>query len=424
VEKSLKIINIFIVFILFTQILFSQVRRIDFQKEQETKAQNQQTEEMLQTNNIIDARIAKRKQLEKSIVDLGVLDKIINDSLYTLGPGDILSVNIISAKPIYFEMIVSPEGKVDIPGLSTINLQGLTLKDGKEKIKKILDSKFINAEIFVQLVEVKLVKVFLTGAVVTPGATSVKASERIIDVIMSSGGIDDLGKMYNIELIREDTVTINGYNYLLHNDMRSNPYVKAGDVVYVPKADPYSETIMVRGATQKSGVYPIQKGEKLSSFLIRYNNFGKDIKISEINITRYKGKEKELFRIDMDKKFNSKYDMNFKLKPGDILEFPMISEVYVQGFVNVPGAYPFVSGYNAIDYVGLAGGNSESGNPKKVIIFRENGEKLKGFHISVERGDVIIVPPSMKYSLFDKTGVFGMISTLTSIILTIVVISK
>ncbi len=423
-KKSLKIINIFIVFILFTQILFSQVRRINFQKEQETKAQNQQTEEILQTNSIIDARIAKRKQLEKSIVDLGVLDKTINDSLYTLGPGDILSVNIISARPIYFEMIVSPEGKVDIPGLSTINLQGLTLKDGKEKIKKILDSKFINAEIFVQLVEIKLVKIFLTGAVVTPGATSVKASERVIDVLMSSGGIDDLGKMYNIELIREDTVTINGYNYLLHNDMSSNPYVKAGDVIYVPKADPYSETIMVRGATQKSGVYPIQKGEKLSSFLIRYNNFGKDIKISEINITRYKGKEKKLFRIDMDKKSNSKYDMNFKLKPGDILEFPMILEVYVQGFVNVPGAYPFVSGYNAIDYVGLAGGNSESGNPKKVIIFRENGEKLKGFHIPVERGDVIIVPPSVKYSLFDQTGVFGMISTLTSIILAVVVISK
>ncbi len=165
-------------------------------KNQETKEQNQQTEEIFQTNNIINARIAKRKQLEKSIVDLGVLDKTINDSLYTIGPGDILSVNIISAKPIYFEMIVSPEAKVDIPGLTTVDLKNLYLMEGKEKIKKVLNEKFINADIFIQLVQVKLIKVFLTGAIVSQGAISVKASERVIDVIMSSGGVDDLAKLY------------------------------------------------------------------------------------------------------------------------------------------------------------------------------------------------------------------------------------
>lgn len=419
-KKLLKIINIIVVFILFTQILFSQVRRIDFQKNQETKEQNQQTEEILQTNNIINARIAKRKQLEKSIVDLGVLDKTINDSLYTIGPGDILSVNIISAKPIYFEMIVSPEGKVDIPGLTTINLDGLSLKDGKEKIRNNLENKFINSEIFVQLVEVKLVKAFLTGAVVNPGAKPVKASERIIDIIMSTGGIDDLGKMYNIELTRNDSVIIlNGYDYLLHNDMSNNPYVKAGDVIKVTKADPYSETIIVRGATKKSGIYPIPKDEKLSDFLMRYDNFNNDIKISEINITRNRGKKKEIFNIK-----NDKDNFNFKLKPGDIIEFPMTSEVYVQGFVNVPGAYPFVSGYKAIDYIGLAGGNSENGNAKKVIIFRRNGKKLKGFHTTIKRGDVIVIPPSLKYSLFDRTGIFGALATIVSITLSIIIISE
>lgn len=419
-KKLFKTIVSIVIFLFFIQLLFSQVRRIDFQKNQETKEQNQQTEEIFKTNNVINARIAKRKQLEKSIVDLGVLDKTINDSLYIIGPGDILSVNIISAKPIYFEMIVSPEGKVDIPGLTTINLDGLSLKDGKEKIKNNLENKFINSEIFVQLVEVKLVKVFLTGAVINPGATSVKASERVIDIIISSGGINELGKMYNVELTRNDSaIILNGYDYLLHNDMSNNPYVKAGDVINVKKADPYSETIAVRGATNKTGLYPIQKDEKLSNFLMRYDDFGSAIKIEQINITRYKDDKKRTINIDMIN--NSK---NIKLKPGDILEFPMISEIYVQGFVNVPGAYPFVSGYKAIDYIGLAGGNNENGNAKRVIIIRKNGEKLKGFHTTIKRGDVIVVPPSMKYSLFDETGVFGVISTLTSIILGIVVISK
>lgn len=419
-KKLFKTIVSIVIFLFFIQLLFSQVRRIDFQKNQETKEQNQQTEEIFKTNNVINARIAKRKQLEKSIVDLGVLDKTINDSLYIIGPGDILSVNIISAKPIYFEMIVSPEGKVDIPGLTTINLDGLSLKDGKEKIKNNLENKFINSEIFVQLVEVKLVKVFLTGAVINPGATSVKASERVIDIIISSGGINELGKMYNVELTRNDSaIILNGYDYLLHNDMSNNPYVKAGDVINVKKADPYSETIAVRGATNKTGLYPIQKDEKLSNFLMRYDNFGSAIKIEQINITRYKDDKKRTINIDMIN--NSK---NIKLKPGDILEFPMISEIYVQGFVNVPGAYPFVSGYKAIDYIGLAGGNNENGNAKRVIIIRKNGEKLKGFHTTIKRGDVIVVPPSMKYSLFDETGVFGVFSTMVSIILTIVVLTE
>ncbi|MEA1986576.1 MAG: SLBB domain-containing protein [Candidatus Marinimicrobia bacterium] len=417
--KFFKLISIIILSILFSSLLFSQVSRIDFQHNQEIKEENQQTENMLQTNNIINARIAKRKQLEKSIVDLGVLDKIINDSIYVLGPGDILSVNIITAKPIYFETIISPEAKIDIPGMATIDLKDLSLSAGKGKIKKILNEKFINADISVQLVQVKLVKVFLTGAVINPGAISVKASERVVDIILSSGGVDELGKMYSVELIRNDSVSIlNGYDYLLRNDLESNPYVQSGDIINVPKADPYTESIMVRGATKKSGVYSIQEDEMLKNFLRRYNNFGNEVDIAKISITREIGKKKKIFNI----KLRNTSQKEFILKPGDILEFPMTSEVYVQGFVNVPGAYPFVSGYSAIDYIGLAGGNNENGNTKKVIIFRENGEKLKGFHIKIERGDIIVIPPSLKYSLFDKTGLFGSLATIVLIVSNVVLI--
>ena len=81
-KKSLKIINIFIVFILFTQILFSQVRRIGFE---ENIIQNNQTNQNQESQSDI---LAKGMEYD-------ILEKAIDPKSYILGAGDILTITLL-----------------------------------------------------------------------------------------------------------------------------------------------------------------------------------------------------------------------------------------------------------------------------------------------------------------------------------------
>ena len=404
-KKSLKIINIFIVFILFTQILFSQVRRIGFEENKTFVNQSQET----QSNQLI-----------MKGTEFDILEKTIDSKLYILGAGDILSINIISVESQYLAVSISPEGFVEIPRIGNTKIAGMSLFDGKKAIISLLEKHILNTQIDVQLKKMREFKIHLTGAFKNPGLKSVRPTDRVIDIIRSAGGIKNLGKFYEIHIIHsDDTETIiDGYNYVNKGDLRSNPFIRQGDLIFVPKADPFTETITVSGATKNKGIYPLIEGEKLSEFLHQYNTFGSDISTYLVNVIRKIEGGLQYYTIDVignDPKIEKK---DIILKPNDIIELSKKLEVYVQGKVNRPGSYYFIGGYKMIDYIGLAGGNTSQGDVEKSTIIR-NGQKIKmkGLDTAVKRGDIIIVPRSFSDVLIGEFNILGVVSSVASIIL-------
>ena len=402
-KKSLKIIGIIVVFILSTQILFSQVRRIGFEENKTSVNQLRETQS--------DQLIIKGTEFD-------ILEETIDPKLYILGAGDMLSINIISAESQYLVVSISPEGYVEIPHIGDTKIAGMSLFDGKKAIISLLEKHILNTQIDVQLKKMREFKIHLTGALKNPGLKAVKPIDRVIDIIRSAGGIENLGKFYEIHIIHSNgtETIINGYNYVNKGDLLSNPFIRQGDLIFVPKADPFTETITVSGATKNKGIYPLIEGEKLSEFLHEYNNFGSDIKTYSVNITRKNNDGIQYYTIDVmgnDSKIERK---DIVLKPNDIIELSKKLEVYVQGKVNRPGSYHFIGDYKVIDYIGLAGGNTNQGNIAKSIIIR-NGQKIKGLDTDVERGDIIIVPRSFSDVLIGEFNILGVVSSVASIIL-------
>ncbi len=402
-NKSLKIVVSFIIFVFFTQILFSQVRRVGFEENKTSTIQSAETQSDLSLMNS---------------VEYDALEKIVDPKLYILGAGDMLSINIISVESKYFIVSISPEGYVEIPYIGNIKIAELSLCDGKKEILSLLKKQFVNTEINVQLKKMREFKIHLTGAVEIPGLKSVKPTDRIVDIIQNSSGIMKLGKFNEIHITHSngDEIVVNGYDYTNNGNLEANPFVQQGDLIFIPKADPFTETITVSGATKNKGIFPLIEGEKLSEFLNKYSNFSDNISTYSVNIIRKNEDKTKYYTIDVvgdDPKIEKK---DIVLEPNDIIELSNKMEVYVQGKVNRPGTYRFVGGYKVIDYIGLAGGNTNQGNIEKALILR-NGKKIKGLNNIVKRGDIIIIPRSSSDILIGEFNALGIISSIASLVL-------
>ena len=98
--------------------------------------------------------------------------------------------------------------------------------------------------------------------------------------------------------------------------------------------------------------------------------------------------------------------------------------VLVTGFVMNPGAINYFPGYSLQDYIGLAGGVSETGDFEKAFLIREGERKDADLNTIVLPGDHIFVPESTFNILFGKNSLLQTITTFSSLLLTYLAISS
>ena len=99
-------------------------------------------------------------------------------------------------------------------------------------------------------------------------------------------------------------------------------------------------------------------------------------------------------------------ELNLRMQRGDYVYVPDPSDqlVYVMGQVNKPGAYPLTPNMSFLDALAEAGGPSDAGQPKQIVLARPRDHlqqiiNLKTFvggngdaNYSLQEGDIIYVP--------------------------------
>lgn len=365
-----------------------------------------------------------------------ILEKELEDSNYVVGPGDQFSIHIFDEVETEFSLSVTPEGNLVIPIVGEYKIGGLTLKQAKEKILNKIKINYLKNRIAVNLTGLRKFRVYLTGTVKNPGTYFVQGVDRLTDVIEASGGqgtkasggmtgvtisgLKDWADNTRIELHHldgeKDRVDVS--NFYMLSDKSCNPYLKEGDVIFVPPIDLMKNFIIIEGNVGQQGIYPLKKDETLFSFLIRISAINKKSNLKHIILNRA-GKV-QIIDLLMDKE---KYQ-NFKLQNADRIIVPSIyDKVYVRGEVAVPGPFPYLANYKARDYVGRAGaldtGVSEQGI---VIIRKSSGKVLKGPDVIVEKGDTVILPKRTREVFKDYMTILTPIISI--IIATIALVKK
>ncbi len=404
---------------------------------------------LLQENTVLDRENPKyQTSLEKfykqrTVTRIGspqVLEKEIADSLYYLGPGDQLGIHIFGEMEVSFVVTVSPEGSVAIPTIGMLKVAGLTLKKAKEKLKELINKNYHSSNVDIDLVSLRKFRVYLVGEVQTPGTYFAQATDRVSDIIEVSGGLKDWADAGNIQ-VRHSNGQVDTLNLLAFyslGDKKNNSTVEGGDVIYVPAIDLTKPYVTVEwNKKEKSAlkkpeqplstkkyqrkIYSLKSEETISEFLKRIAVLDNQAKLSQIIIKRA-GQE---FLIDLFKDYGKA--QHFVLQNKDVVLIPDLdANVYVQGEVMYPGAYPYQVNLTAKDYAGMAGVIEKSKMFNSLVVIRSNsGQVLKGGDVIVGKGDIIVVPRKTRESVRDYlTIITPLVSILVSTYTLYVAVTK
>ncbi len=163
------------------------------------------------------------------------------DPEYTLGPGDVIAIDVWHQPEISRTLPVRPDGRISLPlagqmraqGLSPLQLQALITT----KLKKYID----HPDVTVMLEKAESRRYNIFGMVQKPGSYALDHPMTVLDAIAKAGGLRDFAhgsKIYLIRRRRSDGVMIRyNFNYKdvsLGWAPKENIQLRPNDTIVVP----------------------------------------------------------------------------------------------------------------------------------------------------------------------------------------------
>lgn len=366
----------------------------------------------------------------------GVEGPIIPEE-YTLMPGDRILVTVGGKVSYSYQSLVTYEGKITInmpltpatPSYSSetersamlfdivdaVSVAGLSLAAAQDTLTKAFRRYFKDATVKLTLIGLHRAIVFVAGAVLKPGAYNASPVERVSQAIARAGGISSLGSKSKISLIRGGVpyAIVDIGRFERDGDLQANPFVKTGDVIYVPPAEGF---VTVKGAIyprrenpqptsdlrpEKEGlkgeIYELKPGERVLDIIQKTAGLTSWADLHNCYVERLvvgSSAQRKRIPVDLHRVLSARdSSQNIELVNGDILVVPPTNSlVYVEGEVEKPGPYSYLPNMRVGDYIGQAGGPTQNGNVRGAVVIRK-GKRISGKNNpTVEPGDIVRVP--------------------------------
>ena len=179
-------------------------------------------------------------------------------------------------------------------------------------------------------------KITIVGAVNNPGTYLVNPFTTISNSLAYSGGIQEIGSLRNIRLIRPNgnSFVFDLYDLLIYGDRTNDLTIESGDVIFV---GPASKFITISGMVKRPGTYEIANGEDLSNLLEYALGFSGGANTKKITLDKLDLESASIIKIITD---DTSYDLENILSV-DIYPYQndRTSNVYVYGAIEEPGYY-------------------------------------------------------------------------------------
>lgn len=161
----------------------------------------------------------------------------------------------------------------------------------------------------------------------------------------------------------------------------------ANPVVNVEVSSYASRYVTVLGAVGSPGLVPINRAYKMSEIMARVG--GVQERAADYLIVRPEsGPEK---RYQIDKLATGDASQDPFVVPGDKIYIPVADVFYISGQVNSPGTLPMKTGMTLREAVARAGGLTESGTDKGIMVTRGGKTTKMDASTKVEPNDVLVV---------------------------------
>jgi polysaccharide export outer membrane protein len=266
--------------------------------------------------------------------DLSRLRRIYDDRMkaadgydYPIGTGDMIEISVPAMSELDDETVrVTSSGTVSLPMVGDIQAAGLTEKQFKVELRKALSRYMHRPHVAVHVTEYRSRQVGVLGAVDDPGLHTVRnAQATILDMISAAGGLTDEATQRLL-------------------------FIPA-DRVDPAQAESFELVALVSDDQERSKL-----GADLNEPLLQAS---------------------DPIVIDLDK-MNSRsqrFALAVPVRPGDTIMALGGGQVFVQGWVEDPGAQKMTRGLTLLGAIAAAGGPTFPAKKSKVQILRDGGGK-------------------------------------------------
>lgn len=109
---------------------------------------------------------------------------------YRVGPNDLIEISVIGFEELNKRVRVSEDGEISLPYLGEVEVQGLTRSEIEQRLSQLLQEKYLqNPQVTVFIVEYQSRRVFLLGAVGTPGPYELLGRLTLLKLLSQAGGL-------------------------------------------------------------------------------------------------------------------------------------------------------------------------------------------------------------------------------------------
>jgi polysaccharide export outer membrane protein len=164
------------------------------------------------------------------------------DSRYKIQPGDSFDVTFeLSPEFNQTGVAVQPDGFVNLHGVGDIKVQGQTVPQLTETLRKVYGKILNDPAISVVLKDFQKPYFIADGQVARPGKYELRGDTTLTEAIAMAGGFLDTAKHSQVVLYRrvDDNWTsaqlINVKKMEADRNLREDPFLHPGDMLFVPK---------------------------------------------------------------------------------------------------------------------------------------------------------------------------------------------
>lgn len=290
---------------------------------------------------------------------------------YTIGPADMVTINIWGASQQTIEAEVSADGYIVIEGVGPIKLAGLTVERAKSALRNKLSQHYSDCSIDLSLSETRSIQVQVMGEVKVPGTYTLSSLSTAFNALYMAGGISKIGTLRDIKVYRggKNISNIDVYDYILNGNSRGDIRLEDNDVIVVGA---YNCLVQVKGNVKRPMWYEMKKSETVKDLLTYAGSFTGNAYTKNVRLTRKSGDEYSIHTID-------EFQMgSFAMADEDMVEVDSIrarfsNKVEVRGAAKHPGLFELGGKIQSVrDLLLAAEGLSEDAYEGRAIMHREN----------------------------------------------------
>ena len=221
-----------------------------------------------------------------------------NDSRsYVLGPSDVIEVSVLGRPDFTTKGRIGDDGTFRVPFLGPVVAANKTPTQLSDDMAKALDAGgyFTHPIVKVEVSGFASRYVTVLGSVNHPDLVPVDRTYRLSEIMARVGGIREGGADYVVYRPNSGPERQIPLRAMATGDLRDDPYVAAGDKVYVPDAD----IVYVSGQVRTPGAIPLKTDMTFRMAISRAGGLTDSGSDKAVTLTRAGKKTKH---VDLDSK--------------------------------------------------------------------------------------------------------------------------